>query len=67
MNIRVSNIILKGYTSQLVKYSLITVIVSIVDIMVWAATLKNNERRQGLDRPGTCGASISVWTGGKET
>ena len=30
-----------------------------------AMTLKNNERRQGLGRPGTCGAGISVWTGGK--
>ena len=28
-----------------------------------AMTLENNERRQGLGRPGTCGASISVWTG----
>ena len=32
--------------------------------MVWAATLKDNEGRQGF-RPGACGTGISVRTGGK--
>ena len=65
MNNQVSETILKGYRSRLVKSSFLGVIVSIIYIMIWAATLKGNEGGRNLGRPRTCGANVGVFMGGK--